>query len=135
MITRNGSMGFTTTYLAHSHEHLVKRDNQKHTIRKTKRYGQILIMGYRTFASKINRNKKEIARTVGFFIVLRSLHGLSILALAYFLGWDLQDLREFEVLGFRVYFLVLAIVAILVTRRFYKIYKWWNKESEEQGLT
>ena len=88
-------------------------------------------MGSRTFISRINRSKKEIARTVGFFIVLRSLHGLSILALAYFFGWELQDLREFEVFGCRVYFLILIVVAILVTRRFYKIYRWWNKEPED----
>jgi len=81
-----------------------------------------------SFISKFNRNKKQIVRYLGFSILLRSVYGISILALAHFFGWKLKDLREFEILGFRVWFLILPIVAILVVMRFRKLYKWWTKE-------
>ena len=86
-------------------------------------------MNSRSFISKLNRNKKQIIRYLGFSILLRSVYGILILALAYFFGWEFKDLREFEILGLRVYFLVLFIVACLVVVRFRKLYKWWTKES------
>lgn len=82
------------------------------------------------FLSKIKHRRKQIVRTVLFFIFLRALHGISILAVAYFLGWDLDDIKEFTIFGFKVYFLILAIVAVLIIRRFYKIYKWWTNQPE-----
>ena len=85
-------------------------------------------MNSRSFISKFNRNKKQIVRYLGFSILLRSVYGISILALAYFFGWELKDLREFEILGFRAYFLILPIVATLAVMRFRKLYKWWTKE-------
>jgi hypothetical protein len=85
-------------------------------------------MNSRAFISKFNRNKKQIVRYLGFSILLRSVYGIAILALAYFFGWKLEDLREFEILGLRTYFLILPIVAILVVMRFHKLYKWWTKE-------
>ena len=85
-------------------------------------------MNSRSFISKFNRNKKQIVRYLGFSILLRSVYGWSILALAYFFGWEFKDLREFEILGLRAYFLILPIMAILVVLRFRKLYKWWTQE-------
>ena len=85
-------------------------------------------MNSRSFISKINENKKQIVRNLGFYILLRSVYGWSILALAYFFGWEFKDLREFEILGLRAYFLILPILAILVVLRFRKLYKWWTQE-------
>ncbi len=92
-------------------------------------------MNWATVKSKLGNSKKEIIRTVGLFVLLRSIHGFGILALAYLLGWDLQDFREFELFGFRIYFLVLAIVILIVLRRFYKIYKWWKRQPEPTTKT
>ena len=85
-------------------------------------------MNSRSFISKFNHNKKQIVRYLGFSILLRSVYGISILALAYFFGWEFKDLREFEILGLRAYFLILPIMAILVVLRFRKLYKWWTQE-------
>jgi len=51
------------------------------------------------------------------------------MGLAFFFGWDLQDIREFELFGFRVYIFIIFIVSILVIRRLYKIYRWFGKEA------
>lgn len=83
-------------------------------------------MNSRSFILKLKDNKRQIIRTLGFSILLRSVYGFSILALAYFFGWELSDLREFQVLGLPLYFLILAIVATLVVMRLKKLYKWWN---------
>ena len=64
------------------------------------------------------------------FSLLRAFHGLSILGIAYLLGWELQDVKDFDVFGFRVYFLVMAIIFILILRRVYKIYRWWTNQTE-----
>ena len=82
----------------------------------------------RTFISKFSQNKKGIIRGVAFFIFLRSVYGILLLAIPYLLGWELRDIREFEVFGLRVYFLILPIVFLLMGRRFYKIYKWAKSE-------
>ena len=81
-----------------------------------------------SFISKFKQNKKQIIRYLGFSILLRSVYGVSILWLAYFFGWELNDLREFKVLGLPAYFLILPIVAILAAMRLRKLYKLWTKE-------
>ena len=85
-------------------------------------------MNSRSFISKFNHNKKRIVRYLGFYILRRFVYGISILALAYFFGWEFKDLREFEILGLRAYFLILPIMTILVVLRFRKLYKWWTQE-------
>ena len=82
----------------------------------------------KSFISKFNHNKKQIVHYLGFSILLRSVYGISILALAHFFGWELKDLREFEILGLRAYFLILTIMAILIVLRFRKLYKWWAQQ-------
>jgi len=77
----------------------------------------------------INRNKRQIIKTAVLFIILRALYGTSVMGLAFFFGWDLQDIREFELFGFRVYIFIIFIVSILVIRRLYKIYRWFGKEA------
>jgi hypothetical protein len=84
-------------------------------------------MNSQSFISKLKDNKRQIVRTIGFSILLRSVYGISILALAYLFGWELSDVREFEILGLPLYFLILPIVAILAAMRFQKLYKWWTK--------
>jgi len=86
------------------------------------------MMKFPLFILKIKKNRTQIIRTLGFTILLRSVYGFSILGIAYFFNIELKDVREFEFLGLRVYFLVLTIFAILVVRRFYKLYKWWTTE-------
>ena len=78
-----------------------------------------------SFIGKLKQSRNHIIRTLGLFLILRSIYGISILVLAYILGWDLQDLREFEIMGFRIYILIIALVIVIILRRFYKIYKWW----------
>jgi len=85
-------------------------------------------MNSRFSISKFNQNKKQIARYLVFYILLRSVYGWSILALAYFFGWEFKDLREFEIFGLRAYFLILTIMAILIVLRFRKLYKWWTQQ-------
>ena len=85
-------------------------------------------MNSRSFISKFNHKKKQIVRYLGFYILRRSVYGISILALAYFFGWEFKDLREFEIFGLRAYFLILTIIAILIVLRFRKLYKWWTKQ-------
>tara|TARA_Y100000590_G_scaffold443052_1_gene571999 strand:- start:58 stop:378 length:321 start_codon:yes stop_codon:yes gene_type:complete len=87
-----------------------------------------------TIKSKLSNSKEEILRTVGLFILLRSIHGISILAIAYLLGWNLQDFREFKIFGFKIYLLVMVIVVTVVLRRFYKIYKWWKRLPETNNI-
>ncbi len=81
-----------------------------------------------TFISKFSQNKKHIIRAIALFIFLRSIYGILVLVFLYLLGWELQDMRQFEVFGLRVYFLILPIVFLLMGRRFYKIYKWAKSE-------
>ena len=83
-----------------------------------------------SFKSKIYRRRKQIIKTIGIFIIFRSIHGIAILILAYILGIELKDLKQFKVLGFELYILILVIVFLILIRRFYKIYKWWNNEED-----
>ncbi len=83
-------------------------------------------MDFHSVSLKIKDNKKVIIRTLAFFVVLRSIHGFSILAIAYFLGVTVQDLRNWEIFGFRIYFLIIAIVIFFMFRRDRKVYKWWK---------
>ena len=85
-------------------------------------------MTLNSFKTKIYQRRKQIIKTVGFFIILRSIHGITILAIAYLLGVEVKDLKEFRVFGFQLYILILPIVSFIIIRRFYKIYKWWNNE-------
>ena len=85
-------------------------------------------MRLNSFKSKIYRRRKQIIKTIGVFIIFRSIHGIAILILAYILGIELKDLKQFKVLGFELYILILVIVFLILIRRFYKIYKWWNNE-------
>lgn len=87
-------------------------------------------MRSRTFFLKLKQRRRQIIRTVFFFSLLRAFQGLSILGITYLLGWELQDVKDFDILGFRVYFLVMAIIFILILRRLYKIYRWWTSQSE-----
>ena len=83
-----------------------------------------------SFKTKIYQRRKQLIRTVGFFIIFRSIHGITILAIAYLLGLEVKDLKEFKVFGFQIYILILVIVSLIVIRRFYKIYKWWHNEED-----
>ena len=80
------------------------------------------------FISKFSQNKKPIIRAIAFFIFLRSVYGIFVLAFLYLLGWELQDMREFEIFGLRVYFLIFPIAFLLIGRRVYRIYKWSKSE-------
>lgn len=91
-------------------------------------------MNLNSLKSKITRRKKGIIRSVGFFIVLRSLYGIAILGLAYLLGIEVNELREFRFFGFQIYILVLGVAAIIIIRRFCKIYKWWNNDDDAETL-
>ena len=85
-------------------------------------------MTLNTFKSKIFTRRKQIIKTISFFIIFRSIYGITILAIAYLLGVEVRDLKEFRVFGFQLYILILPIVSLIIIRRFYKIYKWWNNE-------
>ena len=87
-------------------------------------------MSLNSLKSKIYIRRKQIIKTISFFIIYRSIHGITILAIAYLLGVELKDLKEFQVFGFQLYFLILAIVCLIIIRRFYKIYKWWNNDED-----
>ena len=91
-------------------------------------------MNLNSLKSKITRRKKGIIRSVGFFIVLRSLYGIAILGLAYLLGIEVNELREFRFFSFQIYILVLGVAAIIIIRRFCKIYKWWNNDDDTETL-
>ena len=85
-------------------------------------------MTLNSFKSKIFTRRKQIIKTISFFIIFRSIYGITILAIAYLLGVEVRDLKEFRVFGFQLYILILPIVSLIIIRRFYKIYKWWNNE-------
>ena len=85
-------------------------------------------MTLNSFKSKIFARRKQIIKTISFFIIFRSIYGITILAIAYLLGVEVRDLKEFRVFGFQLYILILPIVSLIIIRRFYKIYKWWNNE-------
>tara|TARA_B100000029_G_scaffold145234_1_gene140427 strand:+ start:434 stop:685 length:252 start_codon:yes stop_codon:yes gene_type:complete len=80
--------------------------------------------------SRINRNRQQIIRTVVVFMILRAFYGISVMSIAFFLGWDLQNIREFEIFGFRVYLFIIFIVIILIIRRLYRIYGWFRKDTD-----
>ncbi|MBM24684.1 MAG: hypothetical protein CL760_03130 [Chloroflexi bacterium] len=85
-------------------------------------------MTLNSFKSKIFARRKQIIKTIIFFLIFRSIYGITILAIAYLLGVEVRDLKEFRVFGFQLYILILPIVSFMIIRRFYKIYKWWNNE-------
>ena len=87
-------------------------------------------MTLNSFKSKIFVRRKQIIKTIIFFLIFRSIYGITILAIAYLLGVELKDLKEFQIFGFQLYFLILAILCLIIIRRFYKIYKWWNNEED-----
>ena len=87
-------------------------------------------MTLNSFKSKIFTRRKQIIKTISFFIIFRSIYGITILAIAYLLGVEVRDLKEFRVFGFQLYILILPIVSLIIIRRFYKIYKWWNNEED-----
>jgi len=87
-------------------------------------------MTLNSFKSKIFARRKQIIKTISFFIIFRSIYGITILAIAYLLGVEVKDLKEFKVFGFQLYILILVIVSLIVIRRFYKIYKWWHNEED-----
>ena len=87
-------------------------------------------MTLNSFKSKIFARRKQIIKTISFFIIFRSIYGITILAIAYLLGVEVRDLKEFRVFGFQLYILILPIVSLIIIRRFYKIYKWWNNEED-----
>ena len=87
-------------------------------------------MTLNSFKSKIFTRRKQIIKTISFFIIFRSIYGITILAIAYLLGVEVRDLKEFRVFGFQLYILILPIVSLIIIRRFYKIYKWWNNDED-----
>ena len=87
-------------------------------------------MTLNSFKSKIFARRKQIIKTNIFFLIFRSIYGITILAIAYLLGVEVRDLKEFRVFGFQLYILILPIVSLIIIRRFYKIYKWWNNEED-----
>ena len=91
-------------------------------------------MNLNSIKSKITRRKKEIIRSVGFFFVFRSMYGIGILGLAYVLGVEVNELREFKIFGYQIYILVFGVAAIIIIRRFRKIYNWWNNDDETEAL-
>ena len=91
-------------------------------------------MNLNSFKLKIARRGNEIIRSIGLFIVLRSLYGIAILGLAYVLGIEVNELREFRLFGFQIYILILGLVVVIIIRRFFKIYKWWNREDDSESL-
>ena len=86
------------------------------------------MMNINAFKSKITRRKRGIIRSIGFFILFRSIYGIAILVLAYVLGVEIEELRQIQIFGFHIYILVVTGVIIIILRRFYKIYKWWNTD-------
>ena len=87
-------------------------------------------MTLKSFKSKIFARRKQIIKTIIFFLIFRSIYGITILAIAYLLGVEVRDLKEFRVFGFQLYILILPIVSLIIIRRFYKIYKWWNNDED-----
>ena len=87
-------------------------------------------MNPHSLISKLKKNKTHIIRTLGFTFLIRSVYGFAILGIAYFFDVTLEDIRGFEFLGLRLYFLVLPFIAILAIMRFYKLYKWWTVDLE-----
>ena len=87
-------------------------------------------MTLNSFKSKIFARRKQLIKTIIFFLIFRSIYGITILAIAYLLGVEVKDLKEFRVFGFQLYILILPIVSFIIIRRFYKIYKWWNNEED-----
>mgnify|MGYP000542426634 CR=1 FL=1 len=58
----------------------------------------------------------------------------SNLGFAYLLGGEVEELRQVKMFGFQIYILVLGVGAIIITRRFCKLYKWWNNDDETETL-
>ena len=87
-------------------------------------------MNSNSLISKLKKNRKYLIRTLGFTFLIRSVYGFAILGIAYFFDVTLEDIRGFEFLGLRLYFLILPLIALLAIRRFYKLYKWWTVDLE-----
>ena len=82
-------------------------------------------MPTKTIINKLTENKRDIFITLGYFVIFRSVIGFSILAIAYFAGVEIKEVRDIEVFGVRIYLLLLPLIIFSVGRRFYKIRRWW----------
>ena len=82
-------------------------------------------MNTSSFVQKLTRNRKPIIRALILAVLIRSIWGIGILAIPFFFGWDLLDIVKFEILGLRIHFLILPVIATLVLIRLRRVYKWW----------
>ena len=82
-------------------------------------------MPTKTIINKLTENKRDIAITLGYFVIFRSVIGFSILAIAYFAGVEIKEVRDIEVFGVKIYLILLPLIIFSVGRRFYKIRRWW----------
>ena len=79
----------------------------------------------KTAIDKLKENKLDIFRALGYFIIFRSVIGFSILAVAYFSGIEIKEVRNIEVFGIRMYLVLVPLMIFSIGRRFYKIRRWW----------
>ena len=82
-------------------------------------------MPTKTIINKLTENKRDIFITLGYFVIFRSVIGFSILAIAYFAGVEIKEVRDIEVFGVKIYLILLPLIIFSVGRRFYKIRSWW----------
>ena len=75
--------------------------------------------------NNLTENKRDIFITLGYFVIFRSVIGFSILAIAYFAGVEIKEVRDIEVFGVKIYLILLPLIIFSVGRRFYKIRRWW----------
>ena len=82
-------------------------------------------MPTKTIINKLTENKRDIFITLGYFVIFRSVIGFSILAIAYFAGVEIKEVRDIEVFGVKIYLILLPLIIFSVGRRLYKIRRWW----------
>ena len=82
-------------------------------------------MPTKTIINKLTENKRDIFITLGYFVIFRSVICFSILAIAYFAGVEIKEVRDIEVFGVKIYLILLPLIIFSVGRRFYKIRRWW----------
>ena len=82
-------------------------------------------MPTKTIINKLTENKRDIFITLGYFVIFRSVIGFSILAIAYFAGVEIKEVRDIEVFGVKIYLILLPLIIFSVGSRLYKIRRWW----------
>ena len=66
-------------------------------------------MPTKTIINKLTENKRDIFITLGYFVIFRSVIGFSILAIAYFAGVEIKEVRDIEVFGVKIYLILLPL--------------------------